>query len=138
MNEFGAKFNLAAMVGGNTGCQMGGWFRKEIKSVDDFKGLKMRIGGCAGKTLQKLGLVPQQIAGGDIYPALEKGTIDNGIAVLKTAFTTSGAWEELVFDFGTLANVPANAKFTQLVLRFNDSSDGAGAVIYVDNFRQTN
>ncbi|HEY4374785.1 MAG TPA: TRAP transporter substrate-binding protein DctP, partial [Burkholderiales bacterium] len=76
MNEFGAKFNLAAMVGGNTGCQMGGWFRKEIKSVDDFKGLKMRIGGWAGKTLQKLGLVPQQIAGGDIYPALEKGTID--------------------------------------------------------------
>jgi TRAP-type mannitol/chloroaromatic compound transport system substrate-binding protein len=76
MNEFAAKFNLAAMVGGNTGCQMGGWFRKEIKTVDDFKGLKMRIGGWAGKTMQKLGLVPQQIAGGDIYPALEKGTID--------------------------------------------------------------
>ncbi|HEY7231160.1 MAG TPA: TRAP transporter substrate-binding protein [Pseudolabrys sp.] len=76
MNEFAAKFNLAAMVGGNTGCQMGGWFRKEIKTVEDFKGLKMRIGGWAGKTMQKLGLVPQQIAGGDIYPALEKGTID--------------------------------------------------------------
>jgi TRAP-type mannitol/chloroaromatic compound transport system substrate-binding protein len=64
------------MVAGNTGCQMGGWFRKEIKTVDDLKGLKMRIGGWAGKTMQKLGLVPQQIAGGDIYPALEKGTID--------------------------------------------------------------
>jgi TRAP-type mannitol/chloroaromatic compound transport system substrate-binding protein len=76
MNEFAAKFNLSAMVGGNTGCQMGGWFRKEIRTVDDFKGLKMRIGGWAGKTMQKLGLVPQQIAGGDIYPALEKGTID--------------------------------------------------------------
>jgi TRAP-type mannitol/chloroaromatic compound transport system substrate-binding protein len=76
MNEFAAKFNLAAMVGGNTGCQMGGWFRKEIRTVEDFKGLKMRIGGWAGKTMQKLGLVPQQIAGGDIYPALEKGTID--------------------------------------------------------------
>ncbi len=61
---------------GNTGCQMGGWFRKEINTVEDFKGLKMRIGGWAGKTLGKLGLVPQQIAGGDIYPALEKGTID--------------------------------------------------------------
>jgi len=76
MNEFAKQHNLTCMVGGNTGCQMGGWFRKEIKTVDDFKGLKMRIGGWAGKTLQKLGLVPQQIAGGDIYPALEKGTID--------------------------------------------------------------
>ena len=55
---------------------MGGWFRKEIKTVEDLKGLKFRIGGWAGKTLQKLGVVPQQIAGGDIYPALEKGTID--------------------------------------------------------------
>jgi TRAP-type mannitol/chloroaromatic compound transport system substrate-binding protein len=55
---------------------MGGWFNKEIKTADDFKGLKMRIGGWAGKTLQKLGVVPQQLAGGDIYPALEKGTID--------------------------------------------------------------
>ncbi len=55
---------------------MGGWFRKEIKTVDDLKGLKIRIGGFAGRVLQKLGVVPQQIAGGDIYPALEKGTID--------------------------------------------------------------
>ena len=55
---------------------MGGWFRKEIKTVADLNGLKMRIGGFAGKVLSKLGVVPQQIAGGDIYPALEKGTID--------------------------------------------------------------
>jgi TRAP-type mannitol/chloroaromatic compound transport system substrate-binding protein len=55
---------------------MGGWFRKEINTVDDLKGLKMRIGGFAGRVLQKLGVVPQQLAGGDIYPALEKGTID--------------------------------------------------------------
>jgi len=76
MNEFGKKFNVYSLVGGNTGAQMGGWFRNEIKTVDDLKGLKMRIGGWAGKTLEKLGVVPQQIAGGDIYPALEKGTID--------------------------------------------------------------
>jgi TRAP-type mannitol/chloroaromatic compound transport system substrate-binding protein len=76
MNEFGKKFGVFSLVGGNTGAQMGGWFRKEIKTVDDLKGLKFRIGGWAGKTLQKLGVVPQQIAGGDIYPALEKGTID--------------------------------------------------------------
>jgi TRAP-type mannitol/chloroaromatic compound transport system substrate-binding protein len=55
---------------------MGGWYRKEIKTVDDLKGLKFRIGGWAGSVLTKLGVVPQQIAGGDIYPALEKGTID--------------------------------------------------------------
>jgi TRAP-type mannitol/chloroaromatic compound transport system substrate-binding protein len=51
---------------------MGGWFRKEIKSVADIKGLKIRIAGLAGKIMQKLGAVPQQIAGGDIYPALER------------------------------------------------------------------
>jgi TRAP-type mannitol/chloroaromatic compound transport system substrate-binding protein len=76
MNEFAKKSNVYPLVGGNTGAQMGGWFRKEIKTVDDLKGLKFRIGGWAGKTLQKLGVVPQQIAGGEIYPALEKGTID--------------------------------------------------------------
>jgi TRAP-type mannitol/chloroaromatic compound transport system substrate-binding protein len=76
MNDFGKKYNVYSLVAGNTGAQMGGWFRKEIKTGDDLKGLKFRIGGWAGKTLQKLGVVPQQIAGGDIYPALEKGTID--------------------------------------------------------------
>jgi TRAP-type mannitol/chloroaromatic compound transport system substrate-binding protein len=76
MNEFAHKFNVHALVAGNTGCQMGGWFRKEIKEPGDFKGLKFRIGGFAGLTIQKLGGVPQQIAGGDIYPALERGTID--------------------------------------------------------------
>ena len=68
--------NFVAFPAGNTGAQMGGWFRKEIKDVADLNGLKIRIGGFAGRVLQKLGVVPQQIAGGDIYPALEKGTID--------------------------------------------------------------
>jgi len=76
IDEFSAKFNTRCLLMGNTGAQMGGWFKKEIKTVDDLKGLKMRIGGWAGKTLGKLGVVAQQIAGGDIYPALEKGTID--------------------------------------------------------------
>ena len=76
MNDFYKKANIYAIPCGNTGCQMGGWFRKEIKSPSDFNGLKFRIGGYAGRVLQKLGCVPQQIAGGDIYPALEKGTID--------------------------------------------------------------
>jgi TRAP-type mannitol/chloroaromatic compound transport system substrate-binding protein len=76
MNDFYKKFNVIAIPAGNTGAQMGGWFRKEIKTVDDLKGLKMRIGGFAGRVMAKLGVVAQQLAGGDIYPALEKGTID--------------------------------------------------------------
>ncbi len=76
LNAFYAKHNIFSLPGGNTGCQMGGWFRKEIKNVADMQGVKMRIGGFAGQVMQKLGVIPQQIAGGDIYPALEKGTID--------------------------------------------------------------
>jgi TRAP-type mannitol/chloroaromatic compound transport system substrate-binding protein len=76
LNEFYAKHNLYGMPAGNTGVQMGGWFRKEIKTVQDLQGLKMRIAGIAGLVMQKLGAVPQQIPGGDIYPALERGTID--------------------------------------------------------------
>jgi len=76
MNEFYATQGLYGLPGGNTGVQMGGWFRKEINTVADLQGLKMRIGGFAGKVMEKLGVVPQQIAGGDIYPSLEKGTID--------------------------------------------------------------
>lgn len=75
---------------------------------------------------------------------LENGSsINNGIAVLKVPFTKSGQWEELVFDFGTISGIPANEKFKQLVLRFNDAYEGTGtggqgAVIYLDNFRLTN
>jgi len=75
-NDFLKKFNIIGMPAGNTNAQMGGWYRKEIKEVADLNGLKFRVGGFAGRILQKLGVVPQQTAGGDIYPALEKGTID--------------------------------------------------------------
>ncbi len=76
MAEFYGAYNIHGITAGNTGAQMGGWFRREIKTVADLNGLKFRIGGFAGNVMQKLGVVPQQIAGGDIYPALEKGTID--------------------------------------------------------------
>ena len=77
MNEFYAKYSMVSFAGGNTGTQMGGWFRKEIKGVADFKGLKMRLGGgLVGEVMTKLGAVPQSIPGGEIYQALEKGTID--------------------------------------------------------------
>ncbi|NJR13463.1 MAG: TRAP transporter substrate-binding protein [Phyllobacteriaceae bacterium] len=76
LNEFYATQGMISFPAGNTGAQMGGWFRKEINTVEDLKGLKMRIGGFGGRIISELGVVPQNIPGGDIYPALEKGTID--------------------------------------------------------------
>ncbi len=76
MREFYAGYNIVNFPCGNTGAQMGGWYRKEIKSVADLKGMKMRIGGFAGRVFERLGGVPQNIPGGEIYQALEKGTID--------------------------------------------------------------
>jgi TRAP-type mannitol/chloroaromatic compound transport system substrate-binding protein len=76
INQFYQKYNVYAVVAGNTGAQMGGWFRKEIKEVADLQGLKFRIGGFAGIIVAKLGVVSQQIAAGDVYPALERGTLD--------------------------------------------------------------
>ena len=76
VNEAMKPFGVYSIPCGNSGTQMGGWFRKEINSVADLKGLKFRIGGLGGQVLAKLGVVPQQIAPGDVYPALERGTID--------------------------------------------------------------
>ena len=70
------EYGCVQFPSGNTGVQMGGWFRKEIKSTADLKGLKMRVAGLAGQVLAKLGVVGQQLAGGEIYQALERGTID--------------------------------------------------------------
>jgi TRAP-type mannitol/chloroaromatic compound transport system substrate-binding protein len=76
VNESLKKFNAYGIPMGNSGTQMGGWFRKEINTVDDLKGLKFRIGGMGGQVLSRLDVVAQQITPGDIYPALERGTID--------------------------------------------------------------
>jgi TRAP-type mannitol/chloroaromatic compound transport system substrate-binding protein len=125
LNAFFAKYNITSMPGGNTGTQMGGWFRKEIKSSADLNGLKMRIGGLAGRVLQKLGAVPQQIAGGDIYPALEKGTIDAaewvgpyddeklGFNKVAPYYYYPGWWEggaalHFFFNSAKLAELPKN------------------------------
>jgi TRAP-type mannitol/chloroaromatic compound transport system substrate-binding protein len=75
--EFYDAYNIVNFPGGNTGAQMGGWYRKEVKSAADIKGMKMRIGGFAGRVLERMGGVPQNIPGGEIYTALEKGTIDS-------------------------------------------------------------
>src|SRR5256886_3295959 len=78
MREFFKEYNIIQFPAGNTGCQMGGWFRKPINKVADLKGLKMRIGGTGGLSLPQIGVVPPQISGGDIYPALEESTGDTG------------------------------------------------------------
>jgi TRAP-type mannitol/chloroaromatic compound transport system substrate-binding protein len=95
MREFYIKYNIINLPGGNTGAQMGGWYRKEIKTVADLKGLKMRIGGFAGRVLERMGGVPQNIPGGDIYPALEKGTID--------AAEWVGPYDDLKLGFNKVA-----------------------------------
>ena len=76
MRDLYKDYSIVNFPLGNTGAQMGGWYRKEIKTLEDLKGLKMRTAGFAGEVLSRLGVVPQQLAGGDIYPALEKGTLD--------------------------------------------------------------
>jgi TRAP-type mannitol/chloroaromatic compound transport system substrate-binding protein len=135
MNEFGKKFNVYSFPAGNTGCQMGGWFRREIKNVGDLRGLKFRIGGFAGLTIQKLGGVPQQIAGGDIYPALERGTIDAaewvgpyddeklGFSKIAKYYYYPGWWE------GSTANhLMINlAKWNELPKRYQTIVAGAAA-----------
>ncbi len=75
-DELSGSFGLKCMMAGNTGCQMGGWFNKEINSGDDFKGLKMRIPGLGGDVLAKLGASPVSLPGGQIYENLVSGAID--------------------------------------------------------------
>ena len=76
VDEVYDSFNVVGLTAGNTGGQMFGWFRKELKTPADFVGLKIRTAGFGGKVFAKLGAVPQQIAGGEIYPAMERGTLD--------------------------------------------------------------
>ena len=95
LREFYRDYNIVNFACGNTGTQMGGWYRKEIKSLADIKGLKMRIGGFGGKVLERIGGVPQNIPGGDIYPALEKGTIDSAEWV--------GPYDDLKLGFNKVA-----------------------------------
>ena len=152
MNEFYKEYNFHSLYCGNTGAQMGGWYRKEIKTVADLKGLKMRIGGIAGQVLAKLGSVPQQIAGGDIYPALEKGTIDAAewvgpyddekLGFNKVAkyyyypgwweggpalhlFINSKAWGELPKDYQAILEAAAHEGNTMMLARYDAGNPAA-------------
>ncbi|HWP25282.1 MAG TPA: TRAP transporter substrate-binding protein [Xanthobacteraceae bacterium] len=105
LHDLFKKIGVVPVPCGNVGVQMAGFYRKEINTVDDLKGLKFRIGGLGGMILQKLGVVPQQIAPGDIYSALERGTIDAaewigpyddeklGLHKVAKYYYTPGWWE---------------------------------------------
>lgn len=86
-----AKFGLKPFLAGNTGVQMGGWFKKEIRSLDDFKGLKMRMPGLGGEVLRRVGATAENLAGGEIFTALTSGRID--------ATEWVGPWNDLAFGF---------------------------------------
>lgn len=152
MNSFYERYGIFALPGGNTGAQMGGWFRKEINRPEDMKGLKMRIGGFAGAVIQRLGGVPQQISGGDIYPALEKGTIDatewvgpyddeklgfhrvakyyyypgwwEGQAMLHF-FISIAKWNELPKAYQAIVTAGAHAANTTMTARYDAQNAGA-------------
>jgi TRAP-type mannitol/chloroaromatic compound transport system substrate-binding protein len=73
---YAKKFNIIQWPAGNTGAQMGGWFRKEIKTLRDLQGLKMRVPGLGGRVFERLGVTVQNIPGGEIFQALQTGTVD--------------------------------------------------------------
>jgi TRAP-type mannitol/chloroaromatic compound transport system substrate-binding protein len=127
MNAFYKKFNIIAFPAGNTGAQMGGWFRKEIKTVDDLKGIKMRIPGLAGRVYKELGVDSRLIAPGEIFPNLERGVIDAaefvgpfldrqlGLHKVAKYYYTTGWHEmatasELTINKAKWASLPADLK----------------------------
>lgn len=94
-DEIYGAFNLKAFAAGNTGVQMGGWFNKEINSIDDFKGLKMRMPGLGGEVLQRAGATAVSLPGGEIFPSLQSGAID--------ATEWVGPYNDLAFGFYKIA-----------------------------------
>lgn len=90
-DELAAPFNIKPFAAGNTGHQMGGWFKKEINSLDDLRGLKIRMPGLGGEVLRRIGASAVALSGGEIYQALQSGAIDGTEWV--------GPWNDLAFGF---------------------------------------
>ena len=131
LDAFFEKYNFKTASAGNTTTQMGGWYRKEIKSVADLKGLKMRLGGgLFGEAMAKLGVVAQNMPAGDVYQALEKGTLDAtefvgpyddeklGFNKVAPYYYYPGWWEggaELEFFINTKAYAALSPEFQAIV-----------------------
>ncbi|MDD7911816.1 MULTISPECIES: TRAP transporter substrate-binding protein [Pseudovibrio] len=94
-DELAGRFNVKPFMAGNTGLQMGGWFNKEINTLEDLKGLKMRMPGLGGEVLRRLGATAVALPGGEIFPALQSGAID--------ATEWVGPWNDLAFGFYKIA-----------------------------------
>ncbi len=152
MDEFYKDYGVVGHLMGGTGAQMGGWYRKEIKTPEDLRGLKFRVGGFAGQILSKLGVIAQQLAGGDIYPALEKGTIDaaewvgpyddeklgfNKVAPyyyypgwwegtgMGTAYINMKAWQSLPPIYQKAIEVAANEVTLWMLAKYDDGNPAA-------------
>ena len=150
--EFYKAYNIYNIPMGNTGAQMGGWYRKEIKTLNDIKGLKMRIGGFAGAVLAKLGAVPQSLPGGEVYQALEKGTLDatewvgpyddEKLGFNKVAkfyyypawweggaqidlYINQGAWDKLPKDYQAIVESAAGLAHTNMLARYDARNPAA-------------
>jgi TRAP-type mannitol/chloroaromatic compound transport system substrate-binding protein len=139
------KYDVMSFPGGNTGAQMGGWFQKEINSVEDLKGLKMRIPGMAGEVFAKLGVNVTNIPPGELYTSLDRGTIDAlewvGPAMdIKMGFHKIApyyytGWHEPATELQFLVNKKAYEKLppeykTMLVTAMK----AASADMFIDNF----
>jgi TRAP-type mannitol/chloroaromatic compound transport system substrate-binding protein len=96
-DELGAQFNIKPFLRASTGPQMGGWFRREINTLDDYNGLKFRMPGLGGEVLRRLGASVVTLPGGEIFPALQSGTIDGTEWV--------GPWNDLAFGFYKVAKL---------------------------------
>ena len=94
-DDLSAQFNLKGFLGASTGVQMGGWYRKEINSLDDFKGLKFRMPGIGGEVLRELGTAVINLPGAEVFPALQAGTIDGTEWV--------GPWFDMMLGFYKVA-----------------------------------
>ncbi len=95
-DELAADFNLKPFLAGNTGVQMGGWFNKEINSLEDYRGLKIRMPGLGGEVLRQIGAAAVNLPGGEIFPSLQSGAID--------ATEWVGPWNDLAFGFYKVAS----------------------------------
>ncbi|MBC8119100.1 MAG: TRAP transporter substrate-binding protein [Burkholderiaceae bacterium] len=150
--EFYKPYNIVNFPMGNTGAQMGGWYRKEIKTLADIKGLKIRIAGLAGNVLTKMGAVPQNLPGGEVYQALEKGTIDatefvgpyddEKLGFNKVAkfyyypawweggaqvelFINQAAWDQLPKEYQTIVEIAAGTAHTDMLARYDAKNPAA-------------
>ena len=95
-DEVSGMFNIKPMIVANSGCQMAGWYKKEINTLEDFKGLRIRWPGLGGEVIRRLGAAVNALPGGDIFQALQSGAID--------AAEWIGPWNDMALGFHTIAN----------------------------------